>query len=398
MSGPFPLTGFVQHYDWGGYDFIPALQGIENAARKPYAELWLGAHPKGMSRIDAGSGWEPLDQFIARNPDATLGKKAAAAFQNRLPFLFKVLDVRQMLSIQAHPTKAAAGAGFRRENELGIPVDAPNRVYRDDNHKPEALAALTGFWLLHGFKTPEAIRQTLSSSPELRVLSDRFAADDISGLYRYVMEMPQQTVDQILAPLWARLDKEWAVRPPAKDRPDYWATLAFRDYTHDGHFDRGIFSIYLFNLVHLQPGEGIYQGAGIPHAYLEGVNMELMANSDNVYRGGLTTKHIDVPELLANLDFTPVTPRIIQPVALSRTESAYPTPAPDFALSRIDLKPGETQEEKPEGPAVYMVLEGNVSAGGRAFKKGETFIAFYGADFRIGTNEGARLYKASVGG
>ena len=398
MKNPLPITGFIQRYEWGGVRFIPSLLGTDNPDLKPFAELWLGSHPKGMSKVHTDAGEVDLDRLIAADPGGLLGPATAKTYHNRLPFLFKVLDVRKMLSIQAHPTKAEAEAGFRRENEEGIPPEASNRIYKDDNHKPEAMVALTDFWLLHGFKTDKAIAEILSEVSEFRALSPFFVNHDIRTLYRHIMEMPQEEVDRMLGPLQHRLQQEVRRGPVSKDHPDYWAFQAFEDYTREGHFDRGIFSIYLFNLVRLYPGEGIYQDAGIPHAYLEGVNVELMANSDNVFRGGLTPKHIDVPELLAHLGFEPVVPRVIQAVNAGQHESAYPTPAPDFALSVIDLKAGELQEEVLfRGPAIYLVLEGRVSAGNRDYGKGEAFIAFFGAEFGIRGKEDGRLFKATVG-
>ena len=155
--GVVRLQGVVQHYDWGGHRFIPDLLGVENATRRPFAELWMGAHAKAPSLVETAEGDEPLDAWIAKDPKTVLGPAANTRFGGRLPYLFKILDVHKMLSIQAHPTLVQARTGFERENEQGIRLDAGHRNYKDDNHKPEVGIALTEFWMLHGFRPLEQI-------------------------------------------------------------------------------------------------------------------------------------------------------------------------------------------------------------------------------------------------
>ena len=263
-------------------------------------------HP--WSRLRAGR--EPLDKLIAEAPEAILGQAANAHFGGRLPYLFKILDVHKMLSIQAHPTLAQARRGFARENAEGISLEASSRNYKDDNHKPEIGVALTEFWMLHGFRPLEQIAETFGQYSRAGCADARLspaagcrpatimrpAAGLLRELYSNVMTMPQEQVDSLLNALLSRLQ----AKPPSdKDSADYWALRAAENFPlPGGHRDRGIFSVYLLNLVHLRPGQGTFQPAGVLHAYLEGVNVELMANSDNVLRGGLTTKHVDVPELL----------------------------------------------------------------------------------------------------
>jgi mannose-6-phosphate isomerase class I len=174
--GVLPLHGVVQHYDWGGYDFIPKLLGIANSERKPFAELWMGAHPKAPATADVAGLAMPLDQLIAEVPDRILGPSASARFGGRLPYLFKVLDVASMLSIQVHPTKEQAAAGFARENAAGIDLGAAERNYKDDNHKPEVAVAVTDFWMLHGFRPLEQIAEALRKVPELCSIMPDFSA------------------------------------------------------------------------------------------------------------------------------------------------------------------------------------------------------------------------------
>ncbi len=392
MISIWPLRGKVQHYAWGGKTFIPTLLGQPNTEGEPFAELWMGAHPKDPSTVEVVKQWLDLPTVIEDQPVAILGFRTAHAFDNRLPFLFKILDVNSMLSIQAHPTKAEAEKGFARENEAGIPLDAFHRNYKDDNHKPEVMVALSEFWLLHGFQSREAISNILEKIPEFAPLREHFKGD-IPQLYRHVMEMPQEAVDTMLQPLYTRLKNRSDLD---KNQADYWAARAFEEYTRDGHYDRGIFSIYFFNLVHLQAGEGIFQDAGIPHAYLEGVNVELMANSDNVFRGGLTPKHIDVPELMQHLAFDPVEPQILKGDALSEAEKVYKTPAKDFELRRIELKTDQQFPCQPgEGPRIFIVVDGWVTTGmGQRFVKGQSFfIPDYGQGFLHGD---CVLFRAGV--
>ncbi|NJL75105.1 MAG: mannose-6-phosphate isomerase, class I [Saprospiraceae bacterium] len=205
----FPIEGAVQNYDWGGFSFIPNLLNIENQTQVPFAELWMGTHHRGAATLLENQQVVELDRVIARDPKALLGERIAAQFNNKLPFLFKILDVRKMLSIQTHPTKTQAELGFAKENAAGIPLDAPHRNFKDDNHKPEIMVALTDFWLLHGFKSEDAILDVLQKVEELHPLLPYFENKDIYFLYKTIMEMPQTEVDTLLKPLEKRLF--WAV-------------------------------------------------------------------------------------------------------------------------------------------------------------------------------------------
>jgi mannose-6-phosphate isomerase class I len=398
------LTGVVRHYEWGGIEFLPALLGTTNAEANPFAELWMGAHPSAPAMLkDIGM---PLTGFVEQ---AVIGENTAQQFAGRLPYLFKVLDARKMLSIQAHPTLEQAKEGFARENAAGISLKDPTRNYKDDNHKPEVHVALTEFWMLHGFRPLEQIAATLQSIPELTPLMPDFAerlaaannaetrASLLRSLYETVMTMPQDRVDAILNPLLQRLS---ASSVPDKSNPDFWALRAAESFPlPGGHRDRGIFSIYLLNLVHLNPGEGTYQPAGTLHAYLEGVNVELMANSDNVLRGGLTPKHVDVPELMRIVDFSDGPPAILKGEAVSPAETVYRTPAKEFELSRISVSAGTNFIGSRDHSAdILIVLDGaaTVNAGGESLplKRGDIVLAPAGLAYAV---EGAAtLYKASV--
>jgi mannose-6-phosphate isomerase len=314
----------------------------------------------------------PLDQLIAEAPGAILGQAANARFAGRLPYLFKILDVRKMLSIQAHPTLAQAKEGFGRENAEGIPLEASSRNYKDDNHKPEIGVALTEFWMLHGFRPLDQIAESFARTPELSALMPGFpqrlaaAGHDhaarrglLRELYGSVMTLSQEQVDLLLNSLLSRL----RANPSAdKDSADYWAVRAAENFPlPGGHLDRGIFSVYLLNLVHLHPGQATFQPAGVLHAYLEGVNVELMANSDNVLRGGLTTKHVNVPELLKILTFEGGTPEVFEGVSGGQ-ERVYRTPAEEFELTRLSLTPRSRYAgEAAYGPKALLVLQGSAT-------------------------------------
>jgi mannose-6-phosphate isomerase class I len=414
---PLALHGTIQHYAWGGYDLIPQLVGIPNAERAPCAELWMGAHPRGLAQVEIEGTRIGLDRLLAADPWLTLGPDEALRFAGRLPYLFKVLDVRDMASIQAHPTRAQAEEGFSRENAAGVAIDAPHRLYRDENHKPEVHVVLTDFWMLHGFRPLEEIVEVLSAEQELAPLvasfSEKLAAAApadpaarpalLRELYQRVMTMGQPDVDAVLDPLVARLETEEAAGRLGKDNPGFWALRAARTFPMaGGHRDRGIFSIYMLNLVHLRPGQGTFQPAGTLHAYLEGANVELMANSDNVLRGGLTPKHVDVPELLATLSFRDGHPSILEGRATSETGREYETSAEEFALERIEIAPGIPYPGGREHSAdTLIVIEGAAAivAAGRtlALSRGGCAIVPAAIPYSIAARAPrAVLYKAGI--
>jgi len=395
MSKIFQIKGAIQNYAWGGNEFIPKLTGIQNTNNEPFAELWMGMHHRGPAIIEGSQ--QTLTEFIESNPEGILGEAVAERFDNRLPFLFKILDVSKMLSIQTHPTKKQAEIGFAKEEKAGVPITAKHRNFKDDNHKPEIMIALTDFWLLHGFQQADVIQKTLETVEEFAPLLPYFPDQNIYDLYKHIMELSQAEIDKLLAPLQQRLSQKDDLQ---KSNPDYWAKLAFEDYTRGGHFDRGIFSIYLFNLVNIPVGGAIFQDAGIPHAYLKGVNVELMANSDNVFRGGLTPKHIDVPELMNHLVTEGITPKILDGKVLSKGVKVYRTPAPDFEVSQIQMGSSDRYLRSSDAPAILIIMEGKieVKAQGTNFQRnrGEIFFVGYGVDYELIAEKGAVIYRASV--
>jgi mannose-6-phosphate isomerase len=341
-----------------------------------------------------------LNEYIRKHPENTLGTYTAGRF-GRLPYLLKILDVKDMLSIQVHPTKRNAELEFAAENKKGVALNAPNRNYKDDNHKPELMLALSEFYLLHGFKPEEELLETLRAVPELSFLAPVFERQGYQELYRTIMEMSQAEVNRILQPLLDRIVPAYKEDRLNRNEEHFWAARAALTYDEPGKIDRGIFSIYFFNLLNLHPGEAIFQDAGLPHAYLEGQNVEIMANSDNVLRGGLTPKHVDVPELLKHIRFEATHPRIIMEDYGPGRIAVYHTPAPDFELSKLSLLRGESLTIRAHSVEIFIVMEGKIGviepeAAPFSRKPGEAFVTFHQAKFEIKAQEDAVVYRAAV--
>jgi mannose-6-phosphate isomerase len=398
-----PITGKLQHYSWGGFFYLPKLLNVPVKKGENYAEFWLGAHERGSAEITNGSGSTvSLKDYIEKFPEQTLGEKVAKTF-GRLPYLLKVLDVKDMLSIQVHPSRAAAQQAFAAENEKGIDLSSPERNFKDNNHKPELMLALSEFWLLHGFKEAKQLQLTLRETPELHFLVPIFGGENYKKLYQHVMEMPQAQVDRHFKTLLDRIIPQYQAGRLNKDKADFWAARAAQTFLQDGHVDRGLFSIYFFNLLHLQPGQTVFQDAGMPHAYLEGQNVEIMSNSDNVLRAGLTTKHVDVPELMKHLKFEPTLPQIKSGTEAGKERLVYLTPAPDFELSQIRMEKGQVLELKSRSVEIFLVFTGSVDIQGElksSFNraKGEAWVSFDGASSHLKALEDTVIYQASVPG
>lgn len=391
----FKLKGVVQHYSWGGYHFIPQLLAIENKEHQPYAEYWMGAHHNHPAFI-VNDSEIPLNDFIASHDLEVLGKTVAEKFSS-LPYLFKILDVRQMLSIQVHPSRQAAEKAFDEENKKGIPVNASNRNYKDRNHKPELMVALSDFWLLHGFKSENELKEILEKKGELHFLKEAYQQKGYKGLYEEVMLMEQARVDEVLTPLVKNIIPAYKNGSLQKDSEDFWAARAALEFCKNDHYDRGIFSVYLFNLVHLKKGQGIFQPAGLPHAYLEGQNVEVMANSDNVLRAGLTGKHIDVPELLKHVKFEATIPKILEPVSKHKI---FASPAEEFEIMEYNLEAKEVLELQTKTAETFLVLSGSlkVKSGTQQweFDMGEAFFVSAETKLSIEALAETNLFRVTV--
>ena len=392
------LNGKVQHYAWGGYDFIPAWLGIENKEHQPFAEYWMGAHPSASATLITRNGELSLQKLISEYPQEFLSKSARQSF-SELPYLLKILDVKEMLSIQVHPTKEAAAIGFQEEEASGVLIGASNRNYKDKNHKPEVMVALSDFWLLHGFLQKDKLNAVLQATPEFADLLALFDNGNYRALYEHVMNLPQTEVNQKIMPLVKREIERKQKDETGKNEPGWWVAKLFENGEETEDIDRGIYSIYFFNIVNVREGEGIFQGPGLPHAYLEGQNVELMANSDNVLRGGLTPKHIDVPELMKHTIFEGVAPNVMKGEDISKGEKNYPCPVPDFGIHKIDVKKNEKVEATTTSLEIWTVIKGSANIAGSnllSVRKGQSFAVLPNETFTATATEDALLYKAFV--
>lgn len=391
----FPLVPRIQRYDWGSPNAIPDLFRIPNRTDEPIAELWMGAHPSAPSLLrragtgstipaadavsaseDGGGSERSLDSLLTEQPAEMLGGAVVREFGGRLPYLLKILSADRALSIQAHPSLEQARAGFRRENSAGIELDARNRNYKDDNHKPELLCAVTDFWVMRGFRTrEELIREFCEHSwpiaAELRrQLLEGREEETLTALLHAFLAAEEQEQRRLIERALERADEEERESPGEYSDPRYyWVVELARQFPND----IGVLAPLYLNTFRLAPGQATYLDAGVLHAYLRGTGIEIMANSNNVLRGGLTSKHVDVPELLKTVSFKGERPNPIEAedavtsiadgTAAAR-ELLYRTPAPEFELRRIELSEAvSVAVAKSEGPEIFLCTEGTVEIG-----------------------------------
>ncbi len=348
------LINSVQNYAWGSKTALTDLYGIANPNNLPMAELWMGAHPKSSSKIEDASGQaRSLRDVIDADKAALLGDKVAQRF-GELPFLFKVLCADQPLSIQVHPNKQASEIGFAKENAAGIPLDAAERNYKDPNHKPELVFALTPFLAMNAFREFSEIISLLQPVAGANIAIAHFLenpnAEALSQLFASLLNMQGEEKSHALAVLKAALESQ---------QGEPWETIRLIAQFYPD--DSGLFSPLLLNVVKLNPGEAMFLFAETPHAYLQGVALEVMANSDNVLRAGLTPKYIDIPELVANVKFVakPAAELLTQPVK-NGAELDFPIPVEDFAFSLHDLSQTETTIAQ-ESAAILFCVEGEAT-------------------------------------
>jgi len=395
------LQNGIQKYAWGSKTAIPELLG-ETPDGSPQAELWMGAHPGAPSMAYLNGRWVPLTNLIETDPESLLGKRAAKKYNNQLPFLFKVLAAAMPLSIQAHPDTKQAREGFSRETAAGISLEAGNRNYRDANHKPECICALTPFWAMNGFRNiPEILHNVETFCPkhldgDIAELRDTPHPHALKRFFHGLLTKPKDAAGLITEEAVSRAK----LQADGADPVAAWIVRLHETYPRD----IGILSPALLNLVLLKPGEAMYLSSGRLHAYLEGVGMELMANSDNVLRGGLTPKHVAVPELLDVLRFEETVPEILNPVQEAPGIRRYITPAEEFALSEITVDGSFSFEDRQDaGVEILFCLRGGAAAsdgsadGKLHLAKGMSMIV--PAAVKTYTLEGSAVfYRASVGG
>ena len=393
------LRNPIQHYAWGDTKAIAGLLGDPAASPKPQAELWMGAHPKAPSLARTNGDWVALDKLIEADPRGILGEKIAARFHNRLPYLFKVLAAAKPLSIQAHPDRHQAREGFQRENSRGIQLNAPHRNYKDDNHKPECICALTPFWALCRFRHVAEIRKFL------RILSPNQLAPRLEGCDQRPDRLVLRDFFENLASMETtgkkRIIEEALIKADKlkNENPAYaWMVALAHDYPDDF----GILSPVMLNLIQLKPGQALCLPAGELHAYLKGLGIELMANSDNVLRGGLTAKHVDVTELLRVLTFRTGPMKVLAGETVSDLERIYRCPAEEFQLSVLTLKePGAYTSAAARSAEIILCGQGKAlisdyESGDRITLNQGQSVLIPAAVSRYGLTGKGICYKAAV--
>ncbi|MDQ0676289.1 mannose-6-phosphate isomerase [Pseudarthrobacter siccitolerans] len=367
----YEIENVLRDYAWGSTTAIAALLGRAESGR-PEAELWIGAHPDSPSvaRVPEDGSATALDVLISRDPEHFLGAESVARFGPRLPFLAKILAAAQPLSLQVHPSLEQARAGFARENAEGLAAHAPNRNYRDDNHKPEMIFALTPFEALCGFRPAAQTREILQhvaaafdavegGAPALigALVEDLEAAHESAGLRAAFERLI--TGGKSVAGDTALVVAALLSGAPLAPYETELATVISLNEKYPG--DPGVLISLLLNRISLEPGESVYLPAGNVHAYLHGLGVEVMASSDNVLRGGLTPKFVDVPELLRTIDFQPVAVPMLPAERTVMDQELFRPPFEEFQLQRIELAPdGGPVPLAQSGAAVVIVVAGDI--------------------------------------
>jgi mannose-6-phosphate isomerase len=390
------LQTSVRHYPWGSRTVIPDLLGEPSPAHRPYAELWVGAHPDEPSVLSDGT---PLDKAIERRPEELLGAAVRARFGDRLPFLMKVLAAEQPLSLQAHPTNEQAEAGFAAEEAAGVPHGDPTRTFKDPFHKPELLLALTPFEALCGFRPVEESLHCLAKLqvPELKPTIAALARGGLRAAIPQLLALPPEHREILVSAVAEAAARFVAAHDPEFINTYRWAASLAETYPGDP----GVVISLMCNHLRLAPGEAVFLPAGNLHAYLSGAGVEVMASSDNVLRGGLTGKYVDLAALIEVLDFTDGRVPVIHPV-LGPGGLRYPVPVEDFDLTRIQLD-SQAGALTTRGPQVLLCTEGEAQLmsadqtspeGTLTLSKGAA--AFVPAGAQVTASGPAVLYRATT--
>lgn len=359
----YRISGVRRHYDWGSYDAIPWLMG-EQVTDDPVAELWFGVHPTGPAPLEADVPHPDLKSLIEADPVAMLGEDVQSRFGDTLPFLMKLIAPARPLSLQVHPSLEQAREGFTKENAAGIPIDAPTRNYRDSNHKPEMVFALTRLEAMCGFRAPRRALEILEGlDAEItkrltRILHKNPTSSGMKQAFASLISGPHRPdasqVEQVARACQARLDSKTSPSP----RADTIVGLLQREYPGDP----GVITALLLNPVTLRGGETLFIRAGTVHAYLSGLAVEVMASSDNVLRAGLTSKHIDIDEMLHCMDFVSAPPTRLAPEIFGSATEVFYAPVEDFELNVTRIR--ETHGRQPvrgRGPRVIVCVDGKVT-------------------------------------
>ncbi|ELN9000731.1 mannose-6-phosphate isomerase, class I [Vibrio cholerae] len=326
----FPMTNLIQNYAWGSKTALQQLFDLENPTHAPQAELWMGAHPNGCSGIAINGKIVQLSDFIAQNPNLILGENTARQF-GELPYLFKILAAENALSIQVHPNKQQAERGFAQEEQLGIALTAAHRNYKDPNHKPELVYALTEYQAMNGFRANQEILNYFIelSIDEIQPLVDAFQSNPteqgLRDFFSGLLSLQGEAKNRALRALMAQAKQI--------DLPLFQLIVQLEKHYPD---DIGLFAPLMLNVITLQPGEAMFLDAETPHAYLHGTGLEIMANSDNVLRAGLTPKYMDINELVTCTQFKhkPLEQLRLKSEVIEGCEQ-YPIPVTDFKFAII---------------------------------------------------------------
>ncbi|HEX2074514.1 MAG TPA: mannose-6-phosphate isomerase, class I [Geodermatophilus sp.] len=385
------MSNAVRHYPWGSRTVIPELLGETSPAEQPHAELWMGGHPDDPSVLSDGT---PLDKAIAAQPDRFLGAAVHERFGARLPFLMKVLAADAPLSLQAHPTMEQAAAGYAAEEAAGVPQDDPTRTFKDPWHKPELILALTTFEALCGFRPVEESLHCLAKLqvPELKPTIAALARGGLRAAIPQLLGLSDERRARLVEAVAGAAARFVAAADPEFINTYRWAARLAESYPGDP----GVVISLLCNHLKLSPGEAVFLPAGNLHAYLSGAGVEVMASSDNVLRGGLTTKHVDLAALIEVLDFTDGRVPVIHPV-LGPGGLRYPVPVADFDLTRcqLDAQPGTLTTA---GPQVLLCTEGRAvlssDDGELVLEKGQS--AFVPAGAPVSARGPAVLYRTTT--
>ncbi|MFI9602566.1 mannose-6-phosphate isomerase, class I [Streptomyces sp. NPDC052043] len=378
------LDNTIRPYAWGSTTAIPHLLGVEPSG-EPQAELWMGAHPGAPSRTPRGT----LAEVIEAGPEEELGARTVAKFGPRLPFLLKILAAGAPLSLQVHPDLEQAKEGYADEERRGVPVDAPHRNYKDANHKPELVCALTEFDGLCGFRAPNRAADLL----------DALGVDSLKPYIDVLRARPEEAALREVLTALLTADREEMAGTVA-EAAAACARLGGDHAPYAGiarHYpgDPGVLAAMLLNHFRLKPGEAVFLGAGIPHAYLDGLGVEIMANSDNVLRCGLTPKHVDVPELLRIVRFEARDPGVLRPEADPDGEEVYDTPVDEFRLSRYVLTESAIARDLTlDTPQILLCTAGSVRAGDQELAPGQS--VFVPAGEKTEVSGTGTLFRSTV--
>ena len=385
------LQTSVRHYPWGSRTVIPELLGEASPADRPYAELWMGAHPDDPSVLSDGT---PLDKAISRRPEELLGAQVREQFGDRLPFLMKVLAADQPLSLQAHPTTEQAEAGFAAEEAAGVPHDDPTRTFKDPFHKPEMLLALTTFEALCGFRPVEESLHCLAKLqvPQLKPTIAALARGGLRAAVPQLLALTPELRSALVGAVAAAAARFVAAHDPEFINTYRWAASLAQTYPGDP----GVVISLMCNHLRLAPGEAVFLPAGNLHAYLSGAGVEVMGSSDNVLRGGLTSKYVDLAALIEVLDFSDGRIPVLHPV-LGPGGLRYPVPVPDFDLTRCQLDAGSGSLTT-AGPQILLCTDGiaRLTSGGRELLLAKGSSAFLPAGAPLDAGGPAVLYRVTT--